>query len=117
MVFIPGGNYLRVSLCTRVHHSNSSPLCESVAGELPSSESPPHPPQGYSGGVIYDGQYVSNSSNTVVVTINYRLGAIGFLVYGSPTEDNAISGNFGIKVYTIASICTTHCMYCGYICI
>lgn len=74
---------------------------------LPPPPPPPSPlslPQGYSGGVIYDGQYVSNSSSTVVVTINYRLGAIGFLVYGSPTEDNAIDGNFGIKVHSIRTL-------------
>ena len=29
------------------------------------------------------------------MTINYRLGALGFLVYG----EDAIKGNFGIKVY------------------
>ena len=32
----------------------------------------------------------------MVVTANYRLEALGFLVYGSGSE--AIKGNFGIKV-------------------
>ena len=54
--------------------------------------------QGYSGGYLYDGQYVVNTSSTVVVTINYRLGAIGFLVYGRQTGSDAISGNYGFKV-------------------
>ena len=49
--------------------------------------------QGYSGGLLYDGQYIANTTGTVVVTVNYRLGALGFLVYGS-----SITGNYAIKV-------------------
>ena len=52
--------------------------------------------QGYSGGKLYDGQYIANTTNTIVVTANYRLGAIGFLVYGSGSD--AIEGNFGFRV-------------------
>ena len=44
----------------------------------------------------YEGSYLSVHSNIVVVTANYRLGALGFLVYGSGSE--TITGNFGIKV-------------------
>jgi len=44
----------------------------------------------------YDGSYLAVHSNMVVVTANYRLEALGFLVYGSGSE--AITGNFGIKV-------------------
>ena len=32
----------------------------------------------------------------MVVTVNYRLGAMGFLVYGS--GDKAIGGNYGLRV-------------------
>ena len=59
--------------------------------------------QGYSGGLLYDGQYIANTSNTIVVTVNYRLGAIGFLVFGKGS--NAIEGNYGFKVrLSVASI-------------
>jgi len=39
-----------------------------------------------------------NKTNVILVTINYRLGALGFLVYGSKQE---IGGNYGLKVYMI----------------
>ena len=42
----------------------------------------------------------------MVVSTNYRLGALGFLVYGSGSE--AITGNFGIKVkVTVALLINT----------
>ena len=52
-------------------------------------------PQGYSGGLLSDGQYIANYSNVILISINYRLGALGFLVYGSNLE---IGGNYGLKV-------------------
>ena len=54
--------------------------------------------QGYSGGLLSDGQYIANYSNIILVSINYRLGALGFLVYGSNLE---IGGNYGLKVCII----------------
>ncbi|XP_033120786.1 cAMP-regulated D2 protein-like [Anneissia japonica] len=42
------------------------------------------------GARIYDGRFISNMTETVVVTISYRLGALGFAVFG-----NGIDGNFG----------------------
>ena len=52
--------------------------------------------QGYSGGLLYDGQYMANTTSTIIVTINYRLGAMGFLVYGE--GDDMPQGNYGIRV-------------------
>ncbi|XP_051952772.1 cAMP-regulated D2 protein [Xyrauchen texanus] len=44
---------------------------------------------------LYDGRFISNYSNTVVVNIEYRLGAFGFLVTGQDPESSAV-GNYGI---------------------
>ena len=52
--------------------------------------------QGYGGGYLYDGQYIVNNTNVILVTINYRLGALGFLVYGEGS--GAVKGNYGIQV-------------------
>ena len=52
--------------------------------------------QSYSGGHLYDGQYIVNNTNVILVTINYRLGAIGFLVFGDGS--GAVKGNYGFQV-------------------
>ncbi|XP_035672240.1 crystal protein-like [Branchiostoma floridae] len=43
--------------------------------------------------IIYDGRFLANKTNTVVVTTNYRLGALGFLVAGE--GEDAATGNYG----------------------
>jgi acetylcholinesterase/cholinesterase len=52
--------------------------------------------QGYGGGILYDGSHFARDHGVVVVSINYRLGALGFLYTG---EDNAtqLTGNFGLR--------------------
>eukprot|EP01060_Flectonema_neradi_P006503 TRINITY_DN1439_c0_g5_i1.p1 TRINITY_DN1439_c0_g5~~TRINITY_DN1439_c0_g5_i1.p1 ORF type:complete len:571 (+),score=105.02 TRINITY_DN1439_c0_g5_i1:76-1713(+) len=45
--------------------------------------------QGFGGGPLYDGSHHVNRSNVIIVGVNYRLGALGFLA----TAD--YSGNFG----------------------
>ena len=54
--------------------------------------------QGYSNALLYDGKYIANTTSTVVVTVNYRLGALGFLVYGD--DDSGPRGNYGLRVNT-----------------
>ena len=46
----------------------------------------------------YDGQYLSEHGGAVVVTINYRLGTLGFLVHPALEAESAehVSGNYGI---------------------
>ncbi|XP_066294605.1 crystal protein-like [Branchiostoma lanceolatum] len=43
---------------------------------------------------IYDGRFLANKTNTIVVTINYRLAAFGFLVAGQ--GEDAATGNYGL---------------------
>lgn len=59
MVFIHGGNF---------DHGSST-------GGTSVSSSPPR-------GNLYDGTYLVAAGNVIVVTINYRLGALGFLAHG-----------------------------------
>jgi para-nitrobenzyl esterase len=46
---------------------------------------------------LYDGRYLA-ARGVVVVTINYRLGALGFLVHPalSAASDEGVSGNYGL---------------------
>jgi len=54
--------------------------------------------EGASSLALYDGQALASRENAVVVTLNYRLGALGFLAHpsldaGSPRH---VSGNYGV---------------------
>nr|XP_055047235.1 crystal protein [Misgurnus anguillicaudatus] len=44
---------------------------------------------------LYDSRYISNFTQTVVVSVAYRLGAFGFLVSGKDPKTSAV-GNYGI---------------------
>ncbi|XP_065807648.1 cAMP-regulated D2 protein [Labrus bergylta] len=44
---------------------------------------------------LYDGRFISNFTHTVVVSMEYRLGAFGFLVSGKDPHTSAV-GNYGI---------------------
>ena len=50
------------------------------------------------GTVMYDGKNLAERGNVVVVTIQYRLGPLGFLVHPGLDAENeeGISGNYGI---------------------
>lgn len=47
----------------------------------------------YGGGKTYGPEFLMDSQSLILVTVNYRLGILGFL----STEDLAIPGNFGLK--------------------
>ena len=53
--------------------------------------------QGYSATSVYDGEYIASKTNTILVTFNYRLGALGFLTT-THTDSDDTPGNFGFKV-------------------
>ncbi|XP_071396674.1 crystal protein, partial [Centroberyx affinis] len=44
---------------------------------------------------LYDGRFISNFTHTVVINMEYRLGAFGFLVSGKKPQTSA-TGNYGI---------------------
>ena len=50
--------------------------------------------QGYSSAPTYDGQALSESSGVVVVSINYRLGVLGFMAHPALGTE---SGHFGLQ--------------------
>ena len=52
--------------------------------------------QGYSNAQLYNGEYIANTTSTILVTVNYRLGAMGFLVYGD--DGSGPRGNYGLRV-------------------
>lgn len=53
---------------------------------------------GYSGQKIYDGRVLSETGNIVVVTLNYRLGALGFLDLSSfSTAADTFESNLGLR--------------------
>jgi len=45
--------------------------------------------------ILYDGRYLAESGDVIVVTVNYRVGPLGFLYQDNGKEDAAL-GNFGI---------------------
>ncbi|XP_077449506.1 cAMP-regulated D2 protein [Stigmatopora argus] len=45
---------------------------------------------------LYDGRFIANFTRTIVVSLEYRLGAFGFLVSGKDAEKSAALGNYGI---------------------
>jgi para-nitrobenzyl esterase len=54
--------------------------------------------QGASSQPVYDGRYLAERGGGVVVTINYRLGALGFLAHPALSAESGrgVSGNYGI---------------------
>ena len=56
---------------------------------------------GYGGGIVYNGTQFANFTSTILVTINYRLGALGF--FYDDTLD--VYGNFGYLGIQVIYIC------------
>jgi carboxylesterase type B len=53
------------------------------------------------GGILYDGRTWTNTSEIVVVVIQYRMGAFGFLYLGDESETK-VNGNFGLQDQILA---------------
>ncbi len=51
---------------------------------------------------IYRSPFLSANEGVVLVTFNYRLGALGFLTYGGDTNNPATVGNYGFRDQIIA---------------
>ena len=52
--------------------------------------------QGYSDLTLYEGEYIASKTGTIVVTMNYRIGALGFLAYSDGVD--TLHGSYGLKV-------------------
>ncbi len=54
--------------------------------------------EGSASSANYDGQYLSEHGGAIVVSVNYRLGPLGFLVHSAleAENDKHVSGNYGI---------------------
>ena len=52
--------------------------------------------QGYGGGPLYDGTSFVRDHDVVVVSANYRLGALGFMRTGDDDSKGQFAGNFGL---------------------
>ncbi|QUS55720.1 carboxylesterase family protein [Pseudovibrio brasiliensis] len=77
MVFIHGGGFI----------SGSS-----------SAAYPPNFPDKSTQKVLYDGTTFASEQGVILVTINYRLGALGFLDLGpTGTSDAKVGGNYGLQ--------------------
>ena len=51
---------------------------------------------GYSSASLYYGDFFANTTNTILVTFNYRIGALGFLA------GNKFRGNYGLMDQRLA---------------
>ena len=57
--------------------------------------------QGFGGGILYDGYQFASRHGVVLVSINYRLGALGFL-YSGDDASKEYTGNFGLHDQRLA---------------
>lgn len=91
-------------------------LCVSLAPPPPRSrprprpqarlkKNAPYPKQGgydLDGGLLYDGREFVNTTGSLAVVINYRLGALGFLFGGGASKNTTLTGNYGLMDQIVA---------------
>ena len=46
--------------------------------------------------ILYDGRHIAYEMDMIIVTVNYRLGALGFLMWNNIEEGEISNGNWGI---------------------
>ncbi|MFF0468801.1 carboxylesterase/lipase family protein [Micromonospora zamorensis] len=51
----------------------------------------------FGSGDVYGGQRLAAGGDVIVVTLNYRLGALGFLAHPALADAGGITGNFGLQ--------------------
>ena len=59
--------------------------------------------QGYGGGILYDGSHFARDHDVLVVSINYRLGALGFLYTGDDNRTQASAPSNSVRTLAVSS--------------
>lgn len=58
--------------------------------------------QGFGGGPLYDSSTIANSTNTIYVTVNYRIGALSTMLGTDASTGEVVPGNLAITDQRLA---------------